>query len=175
MANLQPFIKFALLFSLLGIVTKLVLWQKGLLLDNPEYSGMSYLLSIMMACFFSLYTIRRSHSVNSKYINDYKYGMKSVAITALIISVFTYGFYEYIDPEYFPNRISTVIEKAEAVDPSTIKSPIDLTKEDIIKNQTRNAKFMYNSANHSVISLFLFLLLGAIYSTFVTWLVRKFT
>ncbi|MBL4624281.1 MAG: DUF4199 domain-containing protein [Flavobacteriales bacterium] len=170
---MQTFTKYALLFSSLGIAVKIILWQQGFLTDNPEYAGMGYLFFLMFACFFSLYEERRSNAVPTKYIDDFKYGMKSVALFALIVTLFTYGFYEFIDPEYFPNRIAERMAVAEAVDITTVDSPIKLTKEKLMENQRRISEAIYNSTNHSMISLFIFLVLGAAYSAIITWLVRK--
>ena len=173
MANIQPFIKFALLFSTLGIVTKVFLWQQGLLNENPEYAGMGYLLFLMLTCFFSLYYMRKELQESTKYVQDFKYGMRSVALFSIVVTLFTYFFYEYLDPEYFPNRIAERMAVAEAVDISTVESPIELTKEKLIENQKRISEAIYDSANHSFISLFAFLILGGVYSSLITWLTRK--
>ncbi|MBL4653862.1 MAG: DUF4199 family protein [Flavobacteriales bacterium] len=173
MANIKPFIKFALLFSLFGIAVKIILWQQGLLTDNPEYAGMSYLLFLMFACFFSIYEKRKHQTEPTKFAIDYKYGMKSVAIMSLVIALFTYGFYELLDPEDFPNRIAEKVAAVKAADASAIESPMNLTKEQTVENNKRFAEFIYNSANHAFISLFAFLILGGIYSSIITWLVRK--
>jgi hypothetical protein len=173
MANIQPFIKFALLFSVFGIATKIILWQQGFLDGSPEYAGMNYLLFLMLTCFFSLYVMRKGLKEPTKYLHDFKYGMRSVALFALVVTLFTYVFYEYLDPEYFPNRIAERMAVAEAVDLKTVDSPIELTKEKLIENQKRISEAIYDSANHSFISLFAFLILGGIYSSIITWLTRK--
>ena len=170
---MQAFIKYALLFSGLGITAKIILWQQDYLTSNPEYAGMNYLLFLMFACFFSIYEKRKHQTEPTKFAIDYKYGMKSVAIMSLIIALFTYGFYELLDPEDFPNRIAEKVAAVEAADATSMESPMQLTKEQTVANNKRFAEFIYNSANHAFISLFAFLILGGIYSSVITWLVRK--
>jgi hypothetical protein len=176
MANIQPFIKFALLFSVLGIAVKICLWQLGVLIENPEYAGMSYLLFIMFTCLFSVYTIRRKALSKTKFVEDFKYGMKSVALTALIVSFFTLGFYEYLDPEYMPNRIAERVSNAEKnIDLARIMNPMKLTKIEMVQNEKKFAEMIFSPFSHSVISLFIFLILGALYSAIITFAVRRST
>lgn len=173
MASMQPFVKHALIFSFVGIATKLILWNQGILEDNPEASGMGYLLFLILTCFFALYERRKTQESFSTYIEDFKYGMKGVALFALIVSLFTFFFYTNLDPEYFPNRIQERVEMAQTMDMETVTNPMKSSKEELIEKERKFSQMIYDPFNHSVISLFIFLMLGGVYSAIITALVRK--
>jgi hypothetical protein len=99
--------------------------------------------------------------------------MKGVALFALIVSVFTFFFYTTLDPEYFPNRIHERVEIAETIDMETVTNPMNSSKEELIEKERKFSQMIYDPFNHSVISLFIFLMLGGVYSAIITALVRK--
>lgn len=172
---MQAFLKYALLFSFLGIATKLLLWSLGYLAETPEYGGMGYLLFLLLTSFLALYEKRKNQQGASEFLQDFKYGMKSIALYAVIVAGFTFIFYEVIDPDFFPNRIEERLALAEQTDMSTVQNPNIKNKEQLIEGERNIAELIYSSTFQTTITVFIFLLLGAVYTSIITFLVRKIT
>lgn len=171
--QMRAFLKYAVIFSLLSIITKIALWKNGLLQTDANYSTISYLFFLLLCILFTSWDHKKKHSEPTAYLDDVKYAMRSVGIFSLIISSFTYFYYSNLDPGFFPGKINERLEIAANINLEEIRSPEKLTREKVLENEKRIAEMFFNNFNHSSITLFSFLFFGALYSSIIVWGLRK--
>tara|TARA_B100000902_G_C27259427_1_gene889794 strand:- start:1131 stop:1628 length:498 start_codon:yes stop_codon:yes gene_type:complete len=122
--------------------------------DN--YVRLFYLLAFLIALFFGLRSFK-IRATRSDFTHDVKTGMKITSIFALIISIFTWIYYTWINPEYFANRISDALSQAP---------------EESIEAIETNASFIFNAFTHSTITLLSMMVIGFFYTLIMVLIMR---
>jgi len=94
--------------------------------------------------------------------------MKSAAVYALIMAVFLFVYYKFIDTEYFSKRIADNINTLKSIDISLADSTNNklglINRDAMIENQINTAKMVFSPFYNSTFSLLGFLITGGIYS-----------
>ena len=124
------------------------------------------LFVIMVGVFLGIRLFKSLNKEKTSFIADVKAGMKVVGIYAVLMSVFVYVYYSFIDPSYFD------IKLADQISLATIHA--EETGEKLsIKQIEDTGKFILSPYFQSTVTLILFLLLGTFYSSLITFFVRK--
>ena len=95
---------------------------------------------------------------------DVKAGIKVAGMYAVLMSLFVYLYYSFIDPSYFPLKIE---EQMRLLEESGRASGDELVK------SRETAQFILAPYFQSTVTLILYLLLGTFYSSIITFFVRK--
>lgn len=157
----------AVWMTLASVVAKLILFKLDLdLQKNAMYSAFFNLLVISVGTFFAVRQFKIRAARPTKFQEDVKAGMRTAALYALLMTIFVFVYYSYIDAGFFTKMIESRLAAARiAVEQG---QEIDLEK-------TREfGEFIFSPKTHSTITLFGFLVAGAIYSLLITVFMRKF-
>lgn len=142
------------------VVKMLVYLTNNQFTDIGRYAIFLNILFIMSAVFLSIREFKKSRGATSDYIEDFKIGMKAAAWYAILLSVFVYTYYSYIDSSYFPTLMESRMELAK-------EAGVD------VKQAKDTAVVVLNPFFQSTITLVGFLLMGAFYSALISYFVRK--
>lgn len=115
---------------------------------------------IMIAVFLSIREYKKEFRSTSSYFEDFKIGMKATAWYAILLSVFVYCYYSFIDASYFSTLLESRMELAR-------ESGVDL------EQARATGEVVLNPFFQSTITLVGFLLLGAFYSALISFFMRK--
>ena len=172
--------KYAIAFAFISIILRLVFYTTGISLDYPLSSGMTYLMCMLLAVYAALHFEKKdqvANQINVPFFTDIKLAMKAASIFALIVSLYTYLHYTQIDPTFFDAKLAAVVEATQNADlDEMVANNPNLrgkTKEEIIESGKAFSEFMFNPFNHATMTLFFFLMIGGIYSAFMTFIFRK--
>jgi hypothetical protein len=149
----------ALNFALIAIVVKFALFILELSL---EYGVYGYFLFILFALFFGL----RKHFDINKYQgfgNTFKEGMRISSVYSLVITVFTYIYYKFIDTGFLPGKLRERVIAAKEAGYS----------EEQIEQIREGGEFIFSLAIHTSFTLFGFMILGLVYSVIWAFLFWK--
>lgn len=143
----------ALNFALIGILVKFTIF----ILELPrEYAIYGYFLFILFALFFGL----RKHFEKKGYQgigNTVKEGMRIASVYSIVITLFTYIYYTYIDSGFLQSRLTERILEAQELGYS----------EEQIEQVRASGEFFFSVSMHTSFTLFGFMIVGLIYS--VIW------
>ena len=155
--RMKQYQNIAIIAALTGVIAKMTYF---LTLAPKEawdnYVRLFYLLAFLIALFFGLRSFKK-RATRSDFTHDVKTGMKITSIFSLIISIFTWVYYKWIDPEYFANRISEAMSQAP---------------EESIEAVETNVSFIFNAFTHSTITLFGMMVIGFFYTLIVVLIMR---
>lgn len=166
-------LKYALIFSFASIIAKIIMWQKGLLETDATPSSMIYLAALLISIFLSLNEVKTKEQTEpTSYFTDLKVAMRSVSYFTIIIAVFTFIYYKYIDWDFMYDRIAARVDAAEALELTKENNLRGLTKEEFVDSERKIAETIFSPSTHATITLMGFMLIGGIYSTLLTFLVR---
>jgi len=175
---MRPAIKYACLFATVSILTKLVIFYRHLQFNSTADVVLvsSYLLFVLLSVFFGMRGEAILLKVKPSFLINVKSGMKSAAVYALIMAVFLFIYYKFIDTEYFSKRIADNINTLKSIDISLADSTNNklglINRDAMIENQINTAKMVFSPFYNSTFSLLGFLITGGIYS-FLIALMQK--
>lgn len=169
-------LKYALIFAGISIAAKIVMFSLGYLEENATTSAMVYLFLLLVSIFISLSETKSKEQTGpTTYFMDLKSAIQNVAYFTILITLFTYIYYQFIDTDFMINKISERMSMAAEMELSPDNNPRGYTKEEFIENEQEISEIIFSPYTHSTITLMAFTLVGIIYSTVITWLVRKNT
>src|SRR5690606_24675287 len=125
------------------------------------YLSLGYVFLLMTAIFLSIRNHKLHFGSGSTFSEDFKAGMKVTAIYAILMSVFLYCYYTFIDPNYFTIMLQQKV--AEAMEAGNTN----------IKEIEKAGEFVLTAYFQSTVSLVAFLMAGGLYSLLIAFLVRK--
>ena len=140
----------ALNFALIGITVKFALFVLEL---SPEYGIYGYFLFILFALFFGL----RKHFELKGFLgvgNTVKEGMRITSVYSLVVTVFTYFYYKFIDTGFFESKLAERL--IEAKEKSYTDEQIEMVRQ--------SGEFFFSINIHTSFTLFGFMLVGLFYS-----------
>ncbi|MAY82796.1 MAG: hypothetical protein CMP59_01550 [Flavobacteriales bacterium] len=148
----------------ISFLLKLSVYFNGLQFSTYEnVTIFANLFVLMTGVFFGIRLFKSNQKEATSFFDDFKAGMRVASIYALLISVFFYVYYSYIDSSYFDIRIQTQIESMQNLD-------------QIDKDNAREMlDLIYSPYIWSTSSLLGYLFLGSFYSAIIAFLVRKFS
>ncbi|MFB1021651.1 MAG: DUF4199 domain-containing protein [Vicingaceae bacterium] len=122
------------------------------------------LFVIMIGVFLGIRLFKEMSETKTGFIADVKAGIKVVGMYAVLMSLFVYVYYTFIDPNYFPTKIDSQM--------AALESSGRATGNELVKSR-ETAQVILAPYFQSTITLILYLLLGAFYSSLITFFVRK--
>ena len=149
--------------------------DEHLLIELAVYS----LVLLISISYSILIQFRRVKHTSPSFIFDLKNGIKTAALFTLIIAPFSYTYFKWINPEFLENKI----EKAESLKGSMYKvaeeqkniNPelyYNKSAEDLSEMQEDNYKDTFTPYKAFIMLLLGTIMLGIIYSFFITGLNR---
>jgi len=148
----------------ISILLKLSIYFNSLQFTSYETVAIfANLLVLMSGVFFGIRLFKSQQKEATKYVEDFKAGMRVAAVYALLFAIFLYVYYAYIDPSYFEIKLLKQLELAQN------QGNVDLTK------AKEMGEFILSPYFQSTISLLGFLILGSFYAGIISFLMRKFS
>lgn len=125
-----------------------------------KYSIFINIFLVMLAVFLGIREHKKIYGKHSSYLEDFKAGMKTASWFAILLSIFVYFYYNFIDITYFSTLIEQRVSLAESQN-------IDVAK----VRETGEA--ILNPFFQTTVTLLGFIILGAFYSGLIAFFVRK--
>lgn len=167
----------ALFASAAAILSKLVLFQ---IHAEYQYTVYANILFLLIAIFFGIRQGMIDNSGSTTYLNDVKSGARTAAVFAVIIALFAYVYYNNINPEFLQSKIDERMVLVENITPEEIetlksegKIAQDLTKEHLINKELENTQNFYSPFFYATLSLIGYLIVGIVYSLFLSLILRN--
>ena len=169
----------AALLAVLYIIIRVVLFYSGMNDDEYKYVVSLNLLFIVAAISLALYANYKSGKENAYFPDEMKIAMRAVSHYAIILTLFTYIFYAYIDAGFGQRKMDVFRYELEQTDysekPDT-ENPLivmELTKEEFIeKEMDKVAKFV-SPFTQATLTLVGVIVAGLIYSLTLVFLRMK--
>lgn len=161
---MKPYVKYALITVCVLIIWTLIQYISGL--DRSDAGKYLSWISYPIMIFFIVLTLREEKSLNGGYLSfgeGFKNGLLMMTVVALIMSIFTYIYFTYINPDF----ADFVSEKAREEMENR-----DLSDEEIEK--AMDVAQMFMSVNFmTLMALVGNVVIGAIFSMIVSAIMKK--
>ena len=122
------------------------------------------LFVIMIGVFLGIRLFKNISPDKTGFLADVKAGIKVAGMYAVLMSLFVYLYYSFIDSSYFPLKIEEQMRLLEESGRAT--------GDELVKSR-ETAQFILAPYFLSTVTLILYLLLGTFYSSLITFFVRK--
>src|ERR1043166_4990399 len=128
---MKPYLKYALIACVILIIWMLIQYITGLdRSDSSKYLGW---LSFLITLVFIILTIREQKKLNGDFITfgeAFKSGFFMMCVVAVIMSVFTFIYFKFINPDFVDFATEKAREQMENRDLSDeqIEKAMDFTK-----------------------------------------------
>lgn len=122
------------------------------------------LFVIMIGVFLGIRLFKNISPDKTGFLADVKAGIKVAGMYAVLMSLFVYLYYSFIDSSYFPLKIEEQMRLLEESGRAT--------GDELVKSR-ETAQFILAPYFQSTVTLILYLLLGTFYSSLITFFVRK--
>lgn len=142
---------------LLKMITYVNEWQ---FTDYERVAIFGNVFVLMTGVFLGIRHFKRKAVDKTTFFDDFKAGMRTAAMYAILMTAFVYTYYSIIDPTYFDIKLKNQL---------VIASENEMDLEQVKKT----GEFVLSPFFQSTITLIGFLLLGSFYSGIITFLVRK--
>lgn len=119
---------------------------------------------IMIGVFLGIRLFKEISAEKTSFMGDIKAGIKVAGMYAVLMSLFVYVYYTFIDPSYFPLKIDDQMALLEESGRATGGE---------LAQSRETAQFILAPYFQSTVTMILFLLLGTFYSSLITFFVRK--
>lgn len=116
----------------------------------------AYLLFFLIALVLGVSTWKRQ-TPRSAFTEDVKTGMKITSVYGLLLALFTWIYYKWINPAYFEDKI---------------KEAIDAAPEESLEQIQQTVELIFSASTHSTITLFGTIVIGFFYVLVITLLLR---
>ncbi len=156
--------------ALLTIVLRLVI-------DTLDFDWRLIVYVLLFAILFCCYSgIRKQRSmIESKdqlgILLDVKAGMRVGAFYALLMSIFSYIFYSWINPAFFPSLIESRADELRAGIDSSQTTPEEM--EQIMTKFYEFSEFIFSAFQWATFTLFSLVFLSAFYSLIIALIAKK--
>ena len=177
-------IKFSLLFAVLWIFFKLLLFWFGYAVSSVTPAIFGNIFCLLAAISIGLFIHKKNELLDKgNALNDIKKSLSIGMPYAVIVSIFIYFYYSKIDPQYNQRQI----QKAQVLIDTTLKNEVKfeqlkkenesfevMSKERIRKELIKGPKSFYTASATSLVSLLSLMMLSTFYSILLTIIYRKF-
>ena len=130
-------------------------WEYFYFFGNP--------LVMMTGIFVSIRLFKQLSKSKTSFIADVKSGMKVAGMYSVLMALFAYLYYSYIDSDYLISKLNSQIQTA-------IEN--GATESNVIKHR-ENGDFFLSAYFMSTVTLVGFIILGTFYSSLITFFVRE--
>jgi len=150
---------YALAFAIIGMGCRMIVFMLGW---DFAWSTQLYFLFLLLAIFFGIREYFKDNS-ESSFMQLFKYGAQIGAMFSLVVSIFTFVFYRFVDVLFFEDMKE---ERLQAV------RTTEVTPEQI-ENYQSNLDMVFNANTQAMVTLICFVLLGLTYSAIVSGILSK--
>lgn len=177
--RMKPTVRVALIFVACYMAVKIGVFAAGVQHEDigsilPIFGNM---LFILLAVFFGLRVAKKEDAGKPTiFLHDMKMAMQSAVTYTLLIGIFSYCYYRFIDVDFMNVKIDEFMANGEGFDAATLspeQNPQGFTTEEIIEKERDAAAGFYNSAMQSSLTTLGTFLLGGLYSLIVVLFYRK--
>lgn len=107
----NPF-QIAILFAVIGLIIKLVLFSFNLQHDEVRYIVYIYMMVMLVAVFFGVRSSKiMSEGKKTTFAQDFKAGARTASFLSLLIAFITYVYYSKIDTRFSDKQLTNYIEE----------------------------------------------------------------
>ena len=117
-------------------------------------------LILMSGIFFGIRQFKKSMNAKTDFLQDVKAGMKVAALYAIMMTLFVYIYYKFIDTGYFQVKLENQLELARQND-------LDVEK------AREMGEFALSAFFQSTVTMVGFLMLGSFYASIITFFLRR--
>ena len=175
---MKPTVKIAFFFASFYMAFKIILFTQDLQHDENWRVMLIFgnMLFILLAVFFAL---RHQQKVDKGketiFLHDFKLVLQSGVVYAVILGVFTFTYYKFIDPGYMEHLVELRMEGSEEFNLEAMgpEYPQGFTKEEIIQKELEASQMLYNPFGISALTTLGLLLMAIFYTFFLVILQRK--
>ncbi len=181
---MKPTIKYGLIFALCWVILKLTFLQVGWNSEKHYFiSACLNILGLLLAIVFGLKKfIDTDTETESNALRDIKNAMTSAVIYSMVVALFMYIYYTWIDQSFFDYKIQEVEMQLKEVisDPEQLRQLKQsnqsfevMTSDEIYEKQMENPKLFFSPKFITTLSVLGMLFLSMIYSIIITIIFRK--
>lgn len=181
---MKPTIKYGMIFALCWVIIKLSFLQFGLNSEEHFFiTACLNILGLLLAIVFGLKKfIDTDVETDSNALRDIKNAMTSAVIYTMVVTIFMYIYYTWIDQSFFDYKIQDVERQLTEVisDPQKLKELKEsnqsfevMTAGEIFDKQMENPKLFFSPKFITTLSILGMLFLSMVYSIIVTIIFRK--
>lgn len=169
----------AILFAALYIVVRIVLFITGFEDNQYKYLVSLNLLFIVAAIVLAMYANYRSGKEQVLFPDEMKVAMRTVSTYAIILTIFTFVYYQYIDAGFAQRKIDVFQYELEQTDYSAlpnIDNPLKvlgLSKEEFIEGETEKAASFLSPFSQATLTLVGIMVAGMVYSLALVFIRMK--
>ena len=169
----NPF-QVAIVFALIALIAKLILFYLGVQHDNTSYITYAYMLILMCAIFFGIRSNKVMYEGTTTFGQDFRSGARTASFFAILVGGITFIYYSRIDAEFFPTKIAEKIALESENISNIIKEKGLVEAKSLFKNNIINLKVIYSPMSQTTYTLFGLVFLGLIHSAIFALLMKKF-
>ena len=145
----------------------------GLLETDASPSFIFFLGALVISIFLALNETKSKELTEpTTYLMDLKVAMQSVAYFSVIMALFTYVYYKFIDWEFMFDKIAERMDAAKKLELTPELNTQNLTKEEFIESERKLSETLFSASTHATITLMAFMVVGTIYSAILTLIIR---
>ena len=169
----------AVLLAVLYILIRIFLFYSGTNDDDYKYLVSLNLFFIVAGIALAMYENYRSGTEKVYFPDEMKVAMRSVSYYAIILTLFTYIFYAYIDNGFGQRKMDVFRYELEQTDYSTkpdTENPLivlGLTKEEFIEKEMEKVASFVSPFTQATLTLVGIIVAGMIYSLTLVFLRMK--
>lgn len=175
---MRPTVRVALIFAACYIAFRLAIFSQNLQHDENWSIIVIFanMLFILLAVFFGLRAQRKiDRGTETIFLHDFKNVLQSGVVYALVIGIFTFAYYSWIDKEYLAQLIERGMQGQDGFDVAKMGEgyPQGFTNEEIIEKELAANQLLYSPSLISALTTLALFLLGTFYTIFLVILQRK--
>jgi len=169
----------AAILAVVYVIIRIILFYSGLNDDDYKYLVSLNLLFIVAGIALAMYANYRSGSEKVYFPDEMKVAMRAVSHYAIILTLFTFLFYSYIDAGFGQRKMDVFRYELEQTDYS--KKPdtenplivLGLTKEEFIKREMEKVETFVSPFSQATLTLVGIIVAGLIYTLALVFLRMK--
>jgi len=160
----------AILFAALYMIVRVVLFLSGMDDDQYKYLVSLNLLFIVLAILLAMYNNYKSGNEVVLFPDEMKVAMRTVSSYAIILTVFTFVYYSYIDEGFAQRKIDVFqyeLEKEDYASLPDTENPLKtlgLTKEEFVEREVEKAATFLSPFSQATLTLVGIMVAGMVYS-----------
>lgn len=166
--------------AIIYIIIRIVAFYMGVPDEDYRYFVSVNLLFIVLAIAAAMYHNFRGSNEKVQFPDEMKVAMRAVSAYAIILTIFVFVFYKWIDPGFEQRKIDVFQYELEQTDYSLLpdmENPLivlGLSKEEFIEREVEKAGKFLSPFAQSTLTLVGIMVVGIVYSLLMVFLRMKF-
>ena len=169
--------KIALIFALIWIIAKMIIFNLGYSSEWFNFTALLNLLFLLLVIFVVLHYHKQKQQ--TEFLSDLKEAVKGGSVYTLILVVFFFLYFKYIDPGFFEERMEILgalspeelsFEELKEMDPVKMQN---ISEDDFYAKEKETRELFSSPFFNATIMLAGMMITTFIYSFFATVFSRK--